>query len=244
MYCITREDIKFGEYFIPARTRAIVISKLLPREVNLPGVQLFITVKLFDIRRCKSIGEQIGKNPINNELEEFQIMSYGYAKSQMTGIEIITRSDKVYLGAEDPLFTHATLSKQQVKNILGENVPGSIIKAGNNKEYLLFSVIRHMENEFAQWVHKNCKFYTLNKQDIEDGEAFTGAEPGDRMLTDKGYEQFYLKQLEYKNRLETTGWTFEFEGGLKPNTGRYNFNGYGYHLEKQQNTNKVCGISR
>lgn len=211
MYCITKEDMKFGTYIIPARTRAEVINTPKYREAGMPGLQLRIAIKLFDMHPNKMTGVPVFETRINNELEKTCCSD---TKSQMIGIEIYTQGDKVFLDAGDKFYNDVTLSEWQVKNILGESIPESLEKKEYTKGYLLSSVIEHIENEFGEWVTKNCHFKKLTKKDIENGEGFDGAMVGDRTLSPKGMQQFEEKQQEYKNLLETSGFTYEFEGGL------------------------------
>ncbi|MNP72343.1 hypothetical protein D3C76_1688770 [compost metagenome] len=65
-----------------------------------------------------------------------------------------------------------------------------------------------------EWIHNNCEFVELTEEEIENGEGFDGAQAGDRTLSDSGLEKFYIKKLEYQNKLETTGFTYDFKGGL------------------------------
>lgn len=211
MYCITRNDMKFGEYFVPARTKAKVINKPMYHDAGIPGLQLYISINLFDIHPKKKTGVPISEIEINNELENVRM---GSANSTMEGIVIYTHGDQVYMGAEDEFYKDATLSKWAVQKLFGEVIPESIDKAQYSNDYRLDSVIEYLENEFAQWVKDNCDFKVLTAEDIENGEGFDGAYPEDSTLSEVGIRQFEEKQLEYQNRLEITGFTYEFKGGL------------------------------
>ncbi|HVJ49391.1 hypothetical protein [Desulfitobacterium sp.] len=213
MYCITREDMKFGHYLIPARTSAEVVNTPQYHEVNIPGLHLRIAINLFNIHPKKHLGVPISEIEINNEFER---CAYGSAKSKMIGIEIDTQGDQVYIDAGDKFYRDATLSQWNVEKIFGENTPDDLTKApySHLKEYRLESIIEYLEEEFAEWVNGNCEFTILTEEDIENGIGFDGAGPGDRILSDKGLEQFREKQLEYQKRLERTGFTYRFKGGL------------------------------
>jgi hypothetical protein len=205
--------MKFGEYFIPARTKTLLVNKPEYRGANLPGMSLVLAVSLFDIHPRKATGVPQNEVQIYNQLEAHH--HFG-TTSKMTGIVVETKGDKVFLDAGDRFYEDFTLYEWQVQNIFGQTIPEQIEKSQyrNVRSYYLSSVVEYLENEFADWVQKNCKFRELTKADIEAGYGFDGAEPGDRTLSDKGLVQFNQKQLEYMNRLEVTGFTHDFKGGL------------------------------
>lgn len=217
--CITRYDMKFGDYFIPARTKAVVINKLNSTTVDAPGVWLKISVNLFDMfpEEKKMKGIPANLTQINNELE---IKSYGDTSSQLVGITITTNATQVYLDAGARHYEGVTLYDYQVKKIFNGSIPENIKKNGHSvwktykDKYDLSFIIEYLEEEFAEWVQQNCQFRTLTEDDIENGIGFDGAEPGDTILSEKGYTQFSKKQLEYMKRLEVTGFTYSFGGGL------------------------------
>ncbi len=209
--CITREDMKFGDYFIPARTKARVVNTPEYRNANVPGLQLIIIVTLFDFNPHRGTGVPISRVHIQDEMEPGKM---GATRSQMEGIVIYTHADRVFLDAGDRFYYDATLGKWQVEKIFGSTIPEGINKAQYSEAYLLQSVVSYLGDEFAKWVQQNCHFRKLTKRDIENGDGFDGAEPGDKTLSVKGLGQFEAKQLEYQNRLEVTGWTYDFKGGL------------------------------
>ena len=210
MYCITRKDMKFGQYFIPARTKARVVNTPTSRNGNAPGLHLVIAVDLFDMYPNKSKGVPLSRVEINDELQK---KPYGRTTSTMRGIVIYTNGAQVFLDAGDRFYQDAALYKWQLEKIF-TTIPEGIEKADYSKDYSLASVVEYLKEEFAEWVQNNCQFHVLTKQEIQDGEGFDGAEPGDRILSFKGMEQFEQKQLVYQNRLEVTGFTYEFKGGL------------------------------
>lgn len=160
---------------------------------------------------AKIKGVPVAKTAIENELEH----SKYDVGSKMTGIVIDSNMAQIYMDAGDSFYKDAHISKWDLEKILGDIIPEEIEKAPYNKDkYLLSSIINYLEKEFAEWVQGNCHFRKVTKSDIENGDAFDGAEPGDRQLSDKGLKEFYEKQLEYQNKLEVTGFTYEFKGGL------------------------------
>lgn len=208
MYCITRKDMKFGEYFISARTRANLVFNPSSHTVDAPGVYIQIAIRFFDMEseESKVKGVPRTKTEIENELEQ---------GSKMKGIVIDTNMKQVYIDADDKFYRDIHLGKWALEKIFGNSIPEQIEKDPYYKnEYLLSSVIDYLENEFAEWVQENCHFCKVTKKDIQNGDAFDGAEPGDRQLSDRGLQEFYAKQLEYQNKLEVTGFTYEFKGGL------------------------------
>jgi len=213
MNCITKEDMKFGEYFIPARTKARVINTPQYHEAGIPGLQLLIAITLFDMQleAKRMTGVPMSKTRINNELEK---TCFGDTRSQMQGIVIYTHGDKVFLDAGDEFYSRSTLSKWHVQKIVGEVIPENIAKAEYSSGYSLESVIEYLENEFTEWVGENCDLKILTEEDIENGEGIDGSDPGDSVLSEIGLLQFYEKQLEYQQRLETSGFTYDFKGGL------------------------------
>lgn len=211
--CITKNDMKFGEYFIPARTKAKVINTPSSKSADVPGLQLTLAVSFWDMttKDEKKKGVPLTKLQFNNELEN---NSFGNTDSQLKGIVIATNGTQVYLDAEDSFYEDARLSKWQVEKIFEGKIPESITPGPYTNKYSLSEVVCYLEEEFAEWVRGNCHFRKITKREIENGEAFDGASPGDKTLSGTGLEQFYNKQLEYQARLETTGFTYEFKGGL------------------------------
>jgi len=54
----------------------------------------------------------------------------------------------------------------------------------------------------------------LAEEDIENREGIDGSYPAERILSEIGLRQFEEKQLEYQTKIEVTGFTYEFKGGL------------------------------
>lgn len=136
MYCITRRDMKFGQYSVPARTKATVIGKPHYREVNIPGLQLRLAVSLFDAHPQKKTGVPTSEIKFNNVLEG--------TNSYMDGIVIWTRGDQVYMDAGDPFYDGHLLSKWQIEKIFGENIPEKLLKTELTNYYRLDSVIEYL----------------------------------------------------------------------------------------------------
>lgn len=127
---------------------------------------------------------------------------------------IYTNGTQVYLDAGDSFYQNATLNEWQVKEILGEDKSKYIRQTPYIRQYFLSDVVNCLEEEFSDWVQDNCHFRKLTKRDIENGDGFDGANPGDRILSPKDIEQFNKKKIKYQNRLEITGFTYDFKGGL------------------------------
>jgi hypothetical protein len=122
------------------------------------------------------------------------------------------------MDAGDKMYWDYGLYDWQLEKIFGkDNVPQNLLKgkyAYYCKDARLQDVVEYLEEEFAEWVQENCEFITLTEEDIENGFGFDDAEEGDTTLSQKGIEQFENKCLEYQNKLEVTGFTYDFQGGL------------------------------
>lgn len=213
MHCIIRNNMKFGNYFIPARTSGNLVFNPRSQTVNAPGIYIQVAIRLFDMEseESKIKGVPIAKTEIVNELEQSRCNE----GSKMTGIVVDSNMAQVYMDAGDSFYKDAHLRKWDLEKIFGDYIPEVIEKAPYYKDtYLLSSTIDCLENEFTEWVQKNCHFRKLTKRDIENGDTFDGAEPGDRQLSERGLQEFNRKILEYQNKLEVTGFTYEFKGGL------------------------------
>lgn len=207
MYCLTRYQMKFGKETIPARTKAIVINKVTTDTVDAPGVYIKLAIDNFTLH----------KKDINNE-NEVIIYHVNVNDATLGGIIIDTNTQAVYMDAQDKLYYYTGLYDWQLEKIFGkDNIPNNLFLGKykyNGKDAKLMDVIDYLDDEFAEWVNNNCEFCILSEEDIQNGDCFDGAEAGDKTLSEKELEQFYAKQLEYQNRLETTGFTYEFKGGL------------------------------
>jgi hypothetical protein len=210
MYCITRKEMKFKDFIVPARTKCTVINKLNTTTVDAPGVQLMVSILLWDMKHfAKCLVSDV---QIKDEL------SAGSDSSLFIGITVSTNTTNVYMDAGDKLYWDEELYGWQLKRIFGiDSVPMHFTQE-NNRHYgriaKLRDVIDYMEDEFAEWVRENCEFYTLTEEDIENGDYHGDFEPGASILSDKGLDLFYVKQLEYQNKLENIGFTYDFKGGL------------------------------
>lgn len=210
MNCIIKNDMKFGEYFIPARTKATVINKPKYKEAGVPGLDLYLAISLWDISLMQEKSSLISEVEIKNELEK------NNRDTVMTGITVRTDGTKVFMDAGDEFYEKATISEHQAKKVLDmDEIPTEIEKDNYNvRPYYLRSIIDYLENEFSKWVQCNCEFYTYTEEDIENRDCLSFAEAGDTTLSQKGLEQFELKKMEYQSKLEKIGFTYEFEGGL------------------------------
>lgn len=207
MYCLTRYEMNFGNIVVPARTKCMVINDIRTDTVDAPGVYIRILVK----------NHEINLNHMQNENEVIKYHN-NVNKATLCGIAIDTDTTALYMDAGDKLYHNKGIYDWQLEKIFGkDNVPQNLLLGKhkyNGKDASLQSVIDHLEDEFSLWVEENCDFYILTEEDIENGDGFDGAEPGDTTLSDSGLSQFYKKQLEYQNKLETIGFTYDFKGGL------------------------------
>ena len=202
LYCITRNEMKFGDIVVPARTRCRIIYISDTNTVDAPGVQVTAYVNLF----------QLGKKDVKNE----NIRNTYESRASMTGIVIHTNTKAVYVNADSERYWYKKLYKWEVEKIFPEGIPDCIIEEEYGKPtYPLQSVVEYLEEQFAKWVKQNCEFKEVTEEDIENGECHEDCEPGDRILSQTGIEQFEAKKLEMQNLLErATGFTYDFKGGL------------------------------
>ncbi|WP_195618698.1 hypothetical protein [Clostridium paraputrificum] len=206
MKCITRYDMKFGDILIPARTECIVVNKPNMYTVNSSGVQLNIVVRNYDLK-------------LKNIKNENKIIEYGSNINEATlgGIYIHTNTQSVYMYADEYINYDYELYLWQLEKIFGKNnIPDSLIMEDTllmSKYATLLDVVEYLEEEFADWVKDNCDMRELTEDDMNEYE-FYGFEVGDTTLTDEGLAKFEKKCLEYKNKLETIGFTYDFKGGL------------------------------
>jgi hypothetical protein len=206
MWCVTRKDMKFGDYFIPSGTKCTVINKLDTTTVDAPGVHLKLSISLWDMRN--------GKPCVVTEVNIPDEFSGSRYSPTLVGVVINASTQDVFMDAGDRLYDDKQLYGWQVQKVVGEEIPESITKAKYSNNYTLSSVIDFLEDEFSEWVQTNCHFRKLTKRDIENGNCFDGAEVGGKILSDKGLQQFEDKKREYQKRLETIGFTYDFHGGL------------------------------
>ncbi|WP_313563734.1 hypothetical protein [Ruminiclostridium cellobioparum] len=158
MYCITRNDMKFGEHFVPAGTKAHVIKELRTQTVDAPGVDVELSISLWDIKVNGNGIVLVADTSISNELED-------RTSTEMTGIVVYTDTTKVYMDADARLYQDKELYDWQVEKIFPEGVPSNIKKAEcDSRKFMLYGVINYLEDEFAEWVQNNCEFRKLTKE--------------------------------------------------------------------------------
>lgn len=211
MYCLTKYEMKFGDVVVPARTKGIVINKITTDTVNAPGVYVSMAISNHDINKDVIHNEKIVQKGCRN-----------VNSASLFGVVVDTNTSSVCMDASDKNYFYTGLYDWQLERIFGKGkIPENLIIGKhkyNGKDAKLRDVVDYLEDEFSEWVQKCCEFYTLTEEDIEkdieDRDCFDGAEAGDTILSPKGLEQFYAKQLEYQNKLETTGFTYDFKGGL------------------------------
>lgn len=207
MYCLTRYEMKFGDEIIPARTRAEIINKVTTDTVDAPGVHLRLAISNNEIDKMDIKNENVIRKYYDNVND-----------SALCGVIINTNTQAVYMDAGAEIYYYSGVYDWQLERIFGkDNVPNGLIIGKhrfNGKDAKLQDVVNYLEEEFSEWVRSNCEFYTYTEEDIENGDCFGDAEPGDSILSDKGAEQFESKKIEYQNKLEKIGFTYDFKGGL------------------------------
>lgn len=208
MKCITKYEMKFGDVIVPARTECIIVNKPRMYTVNAPGVQLNVIVRNCDLKL----------KDIDNENK---IIKYGsnINRATLDGICIHTNTESVYMCAYDYMYNNYdyVLNLWQLEKVFGkDNIPKNLTREDTllmSKHATLSDVVEYLEEEFADWVSDNCNKRELTEDDMDEYE-FYGFEVGDTTLTDEGLKKFEEKCLEYKNKLETIGFTYDFKGGL------------------------------
>ena len=207
MYCLTRYEMKFGDVVIPARTKCTVINKITTDTVNALGVDVRLAVDNYSIKKKNTENE--------NKVTEYH---RNINDSALIGMTVSTSTTAVYMDAGDELYRYKGIYDWSLERIFGRDKVPEQLFLGKHKyngcDARLRDVIDYLENEFNEWIMNNCEFYSLTEDDIENGEGLGGSEPGDQILSENGLEQFYKKKLEYQNKLETIGFTYDFTGGL------------------------------
>lgn len=208
MKCITRYEMKFGDLTIPARTECIIVNKPDMYTINASGVQLNVVVRNYDLKL----------RDIENENKVFK-HRHNVNNGSLCGICIHTNTESVYMYADDYMHNNYgyELHLWELEKVFGkDDIPTSLIKTDRGtfgKHAQLLDVVEYLEEEFADWVRDNCDMRELTEDDMDEYE-FYGFEVGDTTLTDEGLVKFEKKCLEYKNKLEIIGFTYDFKGGL------------------------------
>lgn len=208
MKCITRYEMKFGDIVVPERTECTIVGKQHDYNADCSGVQLNLIIRNWDIG-------------LKDKANENKVIKYksNVNSASLNGIFVHTNTQSVYVYADYCIYENYGLYEWQLEKIFGkDNMPKNLLKGRyqyNGKDSSLMEVIEYLDEEFAEWVRDNCEFMELTEEDINnDYCTFEGFEVGDSVLSDLGVKQFKEKQLEYKKRLETTGFTYNFTGGL------------------------------
>lgn len=199
MKCITRYEMKFGDIIVPARTECIVVSEPSSKDVNNPNVKLDIIVSNRDL----------GIRNIENKNKVFE-QKINVNNALLNGIYIHTNTEAVYMYANDLFYkVNEGLYIWQLENIFGKgNIPENLPIRKHNfngKDVLLSEVIRYLEKELTIWIENNIK-YTLNVKKDCLFDTFD-IKP---TLSDSEKYRIKNKCLEYKKRLETIGFTYNF----------------------------------
>lgn len=203
MYCITRQEMKFNDLTIPARTKGTIITTN-----NCNSISPNCCIKV----RVEFSFSNISRDDIYNDLEK---NNYPFNPiSKQTGIVVTLPSKLIYLVSTT---NEESIPQWQAEKLLS-NEKLKKIKHQYNKHnlcyyidvYVLRDIIDELEQEFSDWVQKNCTFETLTEENVDDHPLF---EVGDRIL--ENISNFEDRKLEYQNKLENaTGYTYDFKGGL------------------------------
>lgn len=211
MYCLTRRKMKFGDVEIPARTKGYVIEN--DKKFYEPNchVQLNIFIPFRHLGNIKNI---------INDLEEKSGFR-NYTATEMNGYSFHTKTNEIYLDAEDRRYYNHKISKWKADLLF----PGN--KLDDFKEYIkplekfknkwdkdeifLDDVIGYLELQMINWVEQNGEFRVLEEGDeqLDYGDW----EVGDRLLVN--VNDFNTEKLHIQGKLEeATGFTYDFDGGL------------------------------
>lgn len=199
MNCIIKYDLKFNDILIPKRTKARIVSPMNTHITpDAPGVN--VTLALYN-------------HTINVTNQENEIECKGSAI--LSGILISTNTQNIcieYNYRDHHMSSIYTWQLEKIYNPIPEYRAKQAING--NRNYILDSVIDYMDEELAEWVRSNLKFQNVTKKMIRENDMDEELY-GQSVLTNDSLNQFYIKQLEYQNKLEeATGYTYDFKGGL------------------------------
>lgn len=193
MYAITIEDMKFGDLYVPARTKCLVVSDLDFDSVNNPEKVIKIMIESY------FLGELSKNNSLNT----------GHAI--LSGYTITTTLKNVFLDVSDNLFSSREISKIELEKVFGKDSVPKILAKVNKLE--LFDVVYFLEKEFSVWIEENCNFYLVNEDDVINGE-YSSFNVGDKILSSESVDLYFNKKEEYQKKLENIGFTYNFKGSL------------------------------
>lgn len=193
MYAITNEDMKFGDLYVPARTKCLIVSELDFDSVNNPQKVIKIMIESYFL----------------GELSKHNSLQTGHAI--LSGYTISTTLKNVYLDVSDNLFSSREVSRVELEKVFGEDNIPEILKKVSKVE--LFDVIYVLEKEFSVWIEDNCNFHLVSEDDVK-GEEYVSFNIGDKILSSDSVDKYYEKKKEYQEKLESIGFTYNFKGSL------------------------------
>lgn len=193
MYAITIKEMKFGDLYVPARTKCLIVSELDFDSVNNPEKVIKIMIESYFL----------GELSKNNSLPTGHAILSGYT--------ISTTLKNVFLDVSHNLFSSREVTNMELEKVFGkDNIPKILQKVSRVE---LFDLIYLMEKEFSAWIDKNCSFYSVKEEDVINGE-YASFNVGDKILSSESIDLYFDKKQEYQNKLENIGLTYNFKGSL------------------------------
>lgn len=200
MYCILKNEMKFDDVIVPSRTKCRIISHLKSDALKETNTIIELVIDNYFL----------GK--VNIENENNIVLSDKYKGDFLSGYYVVSNIDAIYLDASDEKFCDNRISKDDLNLIFGEeNIPKVLKKI---EEPTLFDVVYCLESAFSEWVNNSCDFKIVTEDDIEANNEYDAFNPGDKILTIDCVPLYNSKKLEYQNKLEKIGYTYDFKGGL------------------------------
>jgi len=197
MKCVTKKEIKVKDFVIPARTVGTIIN-MRNQEFDCHSNDLLVMVDLLEFNLEEKTYAEIYPSDKNEE-------RYWPKSTYLRAIVLSITSAEVYLDAED-YYKGRKIYNRQLQEVFDGNVPNDL-KVDQTKPRILHEVIDYLENEFSDWVEKNCKWHS--EETLEDEE-----EQNNFYMTDESQKRFDYKRRAYQDMLGKIGLIYKFTGGL------------------------------
>ena len=200
--CVLKEDVNVHGFKIKARTKGLIISPRLPEVDCCVGVSIYINT--WDIKEYP-FDKYVTFNSIINPTGD-----YG-----LGGIVINTETNNIAIDiSSHDYYYNSEIYDWQIKRILNvDTIPNCIHRAEYGNKYKLIDLVYYMNYAFSEWVSGNGIFEEVAEEMLESEEISSEFEVGQSYLVND--DDFYEEQLKYKQKLETIGYTYEFDGGLQ-----------------------------